>query len=496
MKVVVVHRSAVIDAPIERVWAVLRDFGSHLQWHPAVTHSHLENDTGGDVVGSVRRLRFEDGTELREQLLQHSDRNHTCTCSILDASLPLFDQVTRLCLKPVTDGNQTFWQCQFRFRTPAHRAPELTEWVGRQVCEAGITGMRRYLDSKERSPGQPARGPVVEPAVATRGESLLTEAIQVTVAGDPEVMQLVEVEVAPPGPGEVRIRQCLAAVSEGDLAFRRGTVMGLDLPGTPGLEAVGRIMDVGPGVHGLFPEDRVAYLSRQPGAYTGLRCIDADACIPLPDDLSDEDASLLREGLTAGMLLTRVFRAVPGASILIQAVSDALGHLLSQWAHAMELTVVGTVSTPDQARFSRDHGCHHPILFESESMLVSEVMRITNGRGVEYGVYHPSHLGLDTALSCLSTGGHCAVVGDWGPQPLLLNLNALQQRSLSVSTPVCFDYIEQPGYLQRIAHQLFSRIRNRTVIPAIETFPLRRAAEVHQRMEERRILGAVALSIN
>jgi len=101
--------------------------------------------------------------------------------------------------------------------------------------------------------------------------------------GDPEVMALTDVTVSAPGPQQVRIRQTAIAVNYLDLQHRRGISAGFDLPGTPGVEGVGEIIDVGEQVNGFFPGDRIAYMSRKPGAYAEIRCIDADACIPLPD---------------------------------------------------------------------------------------------------------------------------------------------------------------------------------------------------------------------
>jgi NADPH2:quinone reductase len=86
---ITVIQSTIIDAPIDRVWAVLRDFNSHDQWHPAVAGSRMENDVAGDVVGSVIRFSLSDGAELREQLLSHNDREYTFTYCNLDSPLPL-----------------------------------------------------------------------------------------------------------------------------------------------------------------------------------------------------------------------------------------------------------------------------------------------------------------------------------------------------------------------------------------------------------------------
>ncbi len=493
MKVSVI-RSAVIDAPIGRVWAVLRDFNSHERWHPAVASSRMENDLDGDVVGGVRQFSLTDGAELREQLLRHSDREHTLTYCILDSPLPLFDYVATVRLRPVTDGNQTFWDWRSQFRAPDHRAAELENMIGRQVYEVGFSGLRRFLTEKEGLPRPPGPETATAAFPAAGGEYLPSKAVMVASTGGPEVMTLTDVTVSPPGPRQVRIRQTVIAVNYIDLQHRRGISAGFELPGTPGVEGVGEIIDVGGQVNGLFPGDRIAYLSRKPGAYAEIRCIDGDACIPLPDGVSDIDASTLLKGVTAALLLSRVFKATPGATILIQTVAGGLGHLLSQWAKSMDLTVIGTVSTAEKARFSRDRGCDYPLVAADETSLAAEVMRITNGRGVDYWVHSSGARGLDAALACLSRCGHCAVIGDRDGQSIPLDVNALKQRSLTVSAPVCFDYCDDRPYLHRLAHQLFAKIQSHTIVPTIEAIPLSQASVVHSRIEARQTMGAVVLT--
>jgi NADPH2:quinone reductase len=493
MKVNVIQ-SAVIDAPIDRVWAVLRDFNSHDQWHPAVARSRMENDVAGDVVSGVRRFSLSDGAELREQLLSHSDREYSLTYCILDSPLPLFDYMATVRLKPVTDGNQTFWDWRAQFRAPHDRAAELENQVGRQIFEAGFGGLRTFLADRA-APSGPTLPEAAAAVAATAGdEHLPCRAVVAATAGGPEVMSLSDVTISAPGPRQVRIRQTAIAVNYLDLQHRRGIAAGFDFPGTPGLEGVGQIIDVGPQVNGLFPGDRVAYMSRTPGSYTEIRCIDADVCIPLPDGVSDNDASTFLKGVTAALLLSRVFGAAPGATILIQAVSGGVGHLLSQWAKSMDLTVLGTVSTAEKARFSRDCGCDYPIVVTDGTSLAADVMRITNGRGVNYWVQSSGTHGLDAAVACLARCGHCAVIGDRDGQSIPLDVNILKQRSLTVSAPVCFDYFDDRSYLHRLVHQLFAKIQNRTIIPAIETFPLSMASEAHHRIESRQTMGAVVLT--
>ena len=84
-----VVRSTIIDAPIARVWAVLRDFNSHAEWHDVVESSRIEGNERGDQVGCVRSFTLKDGNRIREQLLTLSDKDHKSTYCIVEATLPL-----------------------------------------------------------------------------------------------------------------------------------------------------------------------------------------------------------------------------------------------------------------------------------------------------------------------------------------------------------------------------------------------------------------------
>lgn len=140
-----VRRSAVIDAPIEAVWDVLRDFNSHHRWHPAISHSAIERYLPPDQVGCVRAFRLRDGGAVREQLLSLSDRDHTLCYGILSASLPLQDYVAQLRLRPVTGADATFCLWEGRFAAPPAQRDALADLVGRGIYEAGLAGLRAYL---------------------------------------------------------------------------------------------------------------------------------------------------------------------------------------------------------------------------------------------------------------------------------------------------------------------------------------------------------------
>ena len=127
-----VVRSTVIDAPIERVWAVLRDFNSHDQWHDVVAESRIEGDERSDQVGCVRSFTLKDGNRIREQLLALSDSEHKSTYCIVEATVPLQRYVATVTLKPVTDGDRTFWHWESTFATPPGRERELRDMVAQR----------------------------------------------------------------------------------------------------------------------------------------------------------------------------------------------------------------------------------------------------------------------------------------------------------------------------------------------------------------------------
>ena len=141
-----VRRSAVIDAPLPRVWAVLRDFNSHSAWHPVVAESEIEGGERSDQVGCVRRFTLRDGNRIREQLLALSDRDHISTYCILDASVPLRRYVATLKLTPVTDGNRTFAEWWAEFDCPPERERALAEQIGQGVFQAAFDSLKKVVN--------------------------------------------------------------------------------------------------------------------------------------------------------------------------------------------------------------------------------------------------------------------------------------------------------------------------------------------------------------
>src|SRR6185369_8921517 len=195
-----------------------------------------------------------------------------------------------------------------------------------------------------------------------RQEKIMPHAIRVHEIGEPEVLKWEEVEVRDPGPGEIRLRQEAAGLNFIDVYHRTG-LYPQPLPFTPGVEGAGVVEALGPGVTSVRLGDRVAY-GGPIGGYAEVRLIPADRVVKLPGSISSERAAAaMLQGMTAEMLLRRVYPVKAGDTILVHAAAGGVGLILCQWGKALGATVIGTVGSDDKAELARAHGCDHPIVY-------------------------------------------------------------------------------------------------------------------------------------
>jgi NADPH:quinone reductase-like Zn-dependent oxidoreductase len=491
--VIQVRRSTIIDAPIDEVWAVLRDFNGHARWHPAVAESRIEDGRAADEAGCVRRFRLTDGGELREQLLTLSDRDRRFSYCILDAPIPLIDYVANVSLKPVTDGNRTYWEWSSSFAAPEDRAAELAALVGEGIYEAGFAAIRGMFGQ-----AQPAAAPTLRtrPTLTTMGDHRPMDggAVVIERYGGPEVLRWQRTTAMPPGPGEVRIKHTAIGLNYIDVYTRTGYYPLVQPPGIPGMEAAGIVLDIGPGVHGLMPGDRVAYACAPPGAYVEIRTMKADLVVPLPDDLSDRvAAAVMLKGMSAEFLLHRVAQVREGDTVLVHAAAGGVGQLLCQWARHLGATVIGTVGSVDKAKIARAAGCAYPILYR-ETDFVERVMEITEGHGCAV-VYDA--VGAETFLKsyeALAVRGHLVSYGQASGPISSTDIAAFAGKSATVSRPNFGHYAGTPAEVRSICDRLFRALSTGVLQVAIgQEFPLREAAEAHRALESRRTTGSTIL---
>ena len=496
-------QSTIIDAPVDAVWAILRDFNGHDRWHPAIAFSEIEGSEPVDAVGAVRHFRLNDGGELREQLLTLSDKDRRLSYCLLEAPLPLMGYVASIRLKPVTDGNATFWEWRSEFNPPAHRRDELVKLVSEDIYQAGFTAVRNLL--KRRNGGMPiapspAPGmpppPASIPRVASMAAAETTRAILVERYGGPEVLELKEIVLPPPAPGEVRIRHTVIGVNFIDVYCRTGFFDLLKPPGVPGMEAAGIVEAVGSAVSGFSVGDRIAYACPPVGAYSERRNMAPELLVHLSDDISDEIAAAgLLKGVSASFLLHDVHAVKPGDIVLIHAAAGGIGQLLVQWARHLGATVIATVSSDDKARIVERLGAHHVIVYARENF-AEEVLRLTDGAGADV-VYDA--VGNDTfagSLAALAIRGHLVSFGQASGPVGNWDVGRFASKSLTLSRPNYAHYTDTPEKLGPHVARFFNALRTGVVrIDAPRQYRLEQAADAHRDLESRRTTGALILKV-
>ncbi len=490
-----VVRSTVIDAPIAAVWEILRDFNGHDRWHPIVRRSRLEESKRTDQIGCVRNFDLEDGANVRERLLSLSDNECRFRYTIVDADIPLHDYVADVELKPVTDGDRTFWRWTSSFNTPPGQERELAALVATEVYEAGFEAVRQRVErpaaGQERMRRAPATAPAVQPA---GGAAISGTAIVIDRHGGAEELHPAPVEAPPPGPGQVRLQQTAVGVNFIDVYCRTGYFDLLTPPGVPGLEAAGVVVDAGPDVRHLAPGQRAAYACPPLGAYASARTMDAALVIPLPDSIGDEiAAAALLKGVTAEFLLHRVRAVAPGETVLVYAPAGGVGRILCQWANRLGATVIGATSTEEKARVARAAGAHH-VVVPGDRSLEEQVRDLTEGHGADVIYDAVGKDSFEHSVAALAERGHLVSFGQASGDIGARDIGMLAETSATLSRPNYVHYTNTPEKFRVSAERLFDAIERRFVTIEIgQRFDLQNAADAHRALESRATTGSTVL---
>jgi NADPH2:quinone reductase len=320
------------------------------------------------------------------------------------------------------------------------------------------------------------------------------KAIRIHQYGGPEVLQFDDVEVAEPGEGEARIRHTAIGLNYIDTYHRSG-LYPMPLPAGLGSEAAGIIDAVGTGVTGVEPGDRVVYTGRPADAYSEYRNFPSSQCVPIPDEVSDEQAAaVFLKGLTAWYLLRRSYKVQAGDPILLYAAAGGVGSLASQWAKDLGAIVIGVVSTDAKADLARANGCDHIIMADNPDV-AGAARELTDGKGVA-AVY--DSVGKDTfmnSLDALRPHGVMVTFGNaTGPVDPVAPAELAKRGSLFLTRPVLFDFISTREDLLGAARELFAVVKRGAVKISInQRYALKDAAQAHTDLEARKTTGSTIL---
>ena len=316
--------------------------------------------------------------------------------------------------------------------------------------------------------------------------------------GGPEVLVMRTVPDTSPGPGEVRIRHTAIGVNFTDVHSRRGdyaNLHALPKPLVPGIEAVGVIEAVGPGVEKFRTGERIAYASQPMGAYCEARNFPAARCVPLPDAIADTTAAaVFLKGLTVHMLVRRVYRVAPGDWVVFHSAAGGVGTLAGQWLRSLGAHAIGIVGSADKVDTALANG-YEAVFVRGRDDWPAKVRELTGGAGVPV-VYDPvGQATWEGSLTCLRPRGHLACFGNSSGQVPPFSVNTLRDRgSLQVSWVRFGDYVAHTAELEAASRELFDALASGALAPPPpHALPLAHAAAAHRLLEGRHTTGTLVL---
>jgi NADPH2:quinone reductase len=319
------------------------------------------------------------------------------------------------------------------------------------------------------------------------------KAIRFERTGGPEVLDYVDVDLPPPGPGQARVKHTVIGVNFIDTYHRSGLYR-LPLPSGLGSEAAGVVEAVGPGVTTLKAGDRVAYAGAM-GAYAEANNVPAERLVKLPAGVSDETAAAaMLKGMTAQYLLKRTFPVQRGQTIVFHSAAGGVGLIAGQWAKHLGVTVIGTVGSDDKVALAKENGSTH-VLNSRDASWPKQVRELTGGQGVP--VVFDS-IGKDTfagSLDALAVRGMLVSFGNSSGAVPAFEPGILSAKgSLYLTRPTLASYTRNAKELQETADDLFAVIASGAVKIAVhQRFRLSEARKAHEALHSRATTGATVL---
>lgn len=321
----------------------------------------------------------------------------------------------------------------------------------------------------------------------------MVRAFVVREYGGPEKLQLEDVEVGAPGPGQLRIRNRAIGLNFVDVYQRTGLYK-TQQPFVAGNEGAGEVIAVGPDVTGFAVGDRIAYQGPI-GAYAEERLLPAEKAVHLPEGVSYEvAAAALLKGATAFYLLHWTYALKAGETILVHAAAGGTGQILTQWAKAIGARVIGTAGSDEKCEIIRKNGADLAVNYRTDNF-VERVKQFTDGKGVDVVYDGVGAATFEPSLDCLRVRGLMVSFGNASGPVSIPKLGILADKgSLYVTRPTGAGYFRTADDLRIAADALFNLITlGKLKVAVDQTWPLAEAVEAHRALEARSTTGSTLL---
>lgn len=323
----------------------------------------------------------------------------------------------------------------------------------------------------------------------------MSQRIQFSQHGGPEVLEQVDAPVAAPGAGEVRVRNHAIGLNFIDTYFRGGLYVPPSLPSGLGTEGAGEIEAVGEGVTDFQVGDRVGYATGPLGAYGEHHSLPARHLVKLPDSISYEQAAaVMLKGLTTQYLLRQVYQLKAGETVLFHAAAGGVGSIACQWAKAIGAQLIGVVGSAEKAERAKSLGAWATI-DRSQEDIVQRVLELTDGKKCPVVYDSVGKSSWETSLDCVAPRGLLVSFGNASGAVTGVNLGVLAQKgSLYVTRPVLAGYADTAERLRAMATELFDMIASGKIKVEIgQRYALSDAAEAQRQLSAGKTTGSTIL---
>ncbi len=322
----------------------------------------------------------------------------------------------------------------------------------------------------------------------------MPKSIIINKNGGPEVLKIQETEIGFPGPDDIKVTNFAIGLNYIDTYHRSG-LYPLPLPSGIGLEAAGKIDEVGSNVSEFNKGDNIAYASMPIGAYSEKRIIPAKIAVKIPEGISHKlAATLMTKGLTTNYLLTKTYNLKAGETILFHAAAGGVGQIFAQWANSIGAKVIGTVGSDEKISVAKNNGYEHVINY-SKKDFAKEVMEITNNVGVSAVFDGVGKKTFKGSISCLKARGMMVSFGNAsGPLDPVNVPQDIQSKSLFLTRPTIGHYFTNRKDLQKGADEIFEKVKfGKIKIKIYKEYKLSEAQKAHEDLESRKLTGPAIL---
>jgi NADPH2:quinone reductase len=317
------------------------------------------------------------------------------------------------------------------------------------------------------------------------------KAILVSEFGGPEVLKIQEVPDPKPDSGQVLVQVKAVGLNPVDTYIRSGTYSKKpNLPYTPGTDVAGIVQAVGSGVKTFKAGDRVYSNGAITGACAELALCEESRLHKLPANIS------FAQGAGIGVPYGTAYRALfqranvkAGETVLVHGASGGVGIACVQLARAAGLTVIGTVGSEKGRMLVLQEGAHHVVEHKGAGY-PDEIMKLTDGRGVDVIMEMLANVNLAKDLTMLATFGRVVVIGNRGT--IEINPRDAMSREAAILGMLLFGASDKD--LVGIHAAIAAGLENGTLRPIVgEELPLSEAARAHKLVLEPGAYGKIVL---